>query len=604
MDIYEAIILSYIYDQKEISLDILSLEQSVNKEELQKVASKLCEGYDEIINLEQDQIKILKKLENRIYLSNKNDYNKIKNRIAYIFFQLIIATDYISIDNLAEQLNVSRSTINNDLKRIRKRVMHYNSEVLGRPNKGLYLKTTEFQRHLIFFHEVNSYLEWIMPLHRDIVDNLTHIIDDTSLPELVKRNMITTVSFMIYRKEKNNSINQDFPIYDNIDLAMSSHLAQIINGVYNINLNQIEVNVIFFPMISLNTSFAKMRINKENKWLLEKIIDETTEQIKKKYAIYLNKYKLFERIKDHLAYLINRLLFKIPHQNNINIKLENEYPLAYEFAKETAYIIEKELNVISTEQDISYLHLYFIFALKEKDQKIQEISTTVNKIAVVTNQGKGVFKFIKQHILNNTSLDGIEIIHLKKHEIEKLNTNNFEIIFTTEDLDNKLTNVIHIEEMTDFIEQVSYHMRLLSNQEKNIIGQDLDISFCSVSFSEEFTYEEKVLVALREIEDDPTLINKLFNIFKEKESENSMVYENNIYFPHITNPSGDNIKIVVSNEVDQLFVFLSIPAKMTDSQEYLLTKIYDKIFSLIATQELKSIDTTSFEKFMNYGDDR
>ncbi|QDO91206.1 hypothetical protein FNV33_03735 [Dolosigranulum pigrum] len=83
-----------------------------------------------------------------------------------------------------------------------------------------------------------------------------------------------------------------------------------------------------------------------------------------------------------------------------------------------------------------------------------------------------------------------------------------------------------------------------------------------------------------------------------------MVYENNIYFPHITNPSGDNIKIVVSNEVDQLFVFLSIPAKMTDSQEYLLTKIYDKIFNLIATQELKSIDTTSFEKFMNYGDDR
>ncbi|QDO92356.1 PRD domain-containing protein [Dolosigranulum pigrum] len=57
--------------------------------------------------------------------------------------------------------------------------------------------------------------------------------------------------------------------------------------------------------------------------------------------MYLNKYKLFERIKDHLAYLINRLLFKIPHQNNINIKLENEYPLAYEFAKETAYIIEK-----------------------------------------------------------------------------------------------------------------------------------------------------------------------------------------------------------------------------------------------------------------------
>ncbi|WP_185963664.1 PRD domain-containing protein [Dolosigranulum pigrum] len=55
----------------------------------------------------------------------------------------------------------------------------------------------------------------------------------------------------------------------------------------------------------------------------------------------MNKYKLFERIKDHLAYLINRLLFKIPHQNNINIKLENEYPLAYEFAKETAYIIEK-----------------------------------------------------------------------------------------------------------------------------------------------------------------------------------------------------------------------------------------------------------------------
>ena len=43
---------------------------------------------------------------------------------------------------------------------------------------------------------------------------------------------------------------------------------------------------------------------------------------------------------------------------------------------------------------------------------------------------------------------------------------------------------------------------------------------------------------------------------------------------------------------------------MTDSQEYLLTKIYDKIFNLIATQELKSIDTTSFEKFMNYGDDR
>lgn len=54
------------------------------------------------------------------------DFNDVKFRMAYLLHELLKEDAYLNINDLAENMNVSRGTVNNDVKKLKQTLEEYN----------------------------------------------------------------------------------------------------------------------------------------------------------------------------------------------------------------------------------------------------------------------------------------------------------------------------------------------------------------------------------------------------------------------------------------------------------------------------------------------
>ena len=73
-------------------------------------------------------------------------------RIDFILTALIQKNDYIRIEDLAEQLYVSRATIDRLMKQVKQTAQTYDLRILTRPKYGIALEGTEIAKRLCFAH--------------------------------------------------------------------------------------------------------------------------------------------------------------------------------------------------------------------------------------------------------------------------------------------------------------------------------------------------------------------------------------------------------------------------------------------------------------------
>ena len=84
------------------------------------------------------------------------------------------------------------------------------------------------------------------------------------------------------------------------------------------------------------------------------------------------------------------------------------------------------------------------------------------------------------------------------------------------------------------------------------------------------------------------LSDDILDRFIEKEERHTMIYENRVAFPHLTDPNVDKLifvlgKIKSGNRYDgfSLMLFLITPEKITEQQEKILMQVYDFVFKVI-----------------------
>ena len=76
--------------------------------------------------------------------------NSPRNRMDYIFGKIMRADSPVNADELAYEMNVSRGTLANDLKRLRADAELYRLAIIGKAGKGLVLKGAESDiRHYV-----------------------------------------------------------------------------------------------------------------------------------------------------------------------------------------------------------------------------------------------------------------------------------------------------------------------------------------------------------------------------------------------------------------------------------------------------------------------
>ena len=115
---------------------------------------------EKLILLEKDIMKIQDRLNHMDTYSYKMSREE---RLIYIIAELLMSQDYITMQNLAKKLNVSRNTILNDFETVKDYCLAFNVNVLMKSSKGIKIECDQKDRNNLLmqiFHDLeDDYME-------------------------------------------------------------------------------------------------------------------------------------------------------------------------------------------------------------------------------------------------------------------------------------------------------------------------------------------------------------------------------------------------------------------------------------------------------------
>ena len=348
--------------------------------------------------------------------TKENSISKIPNtpseRFAFILYKLIFAENYITMQEFADMLFASKTTIYLDVKNMIKVLDRFSKLKLEiSPIKGLKLNGDERSKRLLMSNifrreKVNKDLilsksfyyafgredpnlnREMLFLYNTIINVLNkygYILTDADLSLLVKDILVS-----IKRIQLGFTIREKAG--EELDLTIAKALQKEVEAHFNILMNDKELE--YFQQ-SFNSK-RLLNVTNDNyvlKQEAESIVDEFVNDVLNKFNIDFRENEVF---KNNLALHLNPMIERIRDNNFEDNPLKNQiktnYPLAYEISMLMVPIINKRLNIIINESEISYIALYVSAALDELSYKIN--------IAIVCGSGLGTAQLIRNKILS------------------------------------------------------------------------------------------------------------------------------------------------------------------------------------------------------------
>ena len=151
-------IIDILVAQHKVEIDTLIQELDISQQTLLKSVAQLNDILDNDVEIVQKK----NLLELRVYdysrlesilggsLRKTSDFNSSTKRIAYIIKRLVDSIKPLIIDDLAEEISVSRGTINKDLKIVKQIAKDFSLEILSKPNRGIEISGEELNLRLIY----------------------------------------------------------------------------------------------------------------------------------------------------------------------------------------------------------------------------------------------------------------------------------------------------------------------------------------------------------------------------------------------------------------------------------------------------------------------
>lgn len=518
---------------------------------------------------------------------NIHDFNDLHCRIAYLLNELINKDDYLNIMDLSDYMNVSRSTVNNDLKRVKEVLKKYNAEIIGIPNKGIKLKCNEFNKRLVLIYEVFDYFPCSIYFDKELMAGIDLLARHYSLNYFTEILLYKVTSVSIERMKNGNELNITVPMYKNFEInnnQMKDFIEQI-RQRYKIIIDNEEVNFIAFPINVRNCIYTDTIDNIENEELLCKIVSQMLENVSEKFMIHIDEKEFFEKANHHLLFLINRLFFKIPVIDIFYDQIGIRFPLAFEIAKISINVLYEKYNLVCTKVDISYLAIYFALILDKR--KIVKVNSKIANVAIVTNGSRGAFELIKKQLLEQIG-GKYKIDFLSISDLSSKNISQYGIIFSTENISSNFN--LPIIQINGIIDQDSLNKKIIELEERKLNSfEDIleTVELKIVQLDGQKGYKNNVKAIIDNLIEQGKASHDTYSIFEKRDSVSSMIYKNGIAFPHLTDKVINKLSLtlgIINPETDNLKIifFLLIPEYIDDRQEDTLMKIYDQIFTIIS----------------------
>lgn len=616
-------ILNIMEQKQSVTVDYLSEKMDVSpktiKNDIKEINNSL-EGHAIVENKRNSYVFYIfdtdgyEQVKNKVY-AHDDFMNSPNSRIVFIMQKLMNTDCPYLTDELAYDMNIGRSTVNGDLKRLRKILEEYEIEILGKTNTGISLNGDELEIRFFILENMYDGIYKDYPLDSDLIDAIKQIALEYELDSVAVEYFIKFFTVMIDRFLNGNPLSKLDKKYEELKESsayiFAREIANNISKVLMTDLPEEEILFISIPIAGMRTptnikTIEKLQVKKTTEDLILKIKDK----IKQEMNINIQSEQIMHEFMYHIQFMINRMKygFKIRGIDCEEIKSSNS--VAYTVAEVAASVIQNEENIEISNEEIALMSVYFGILIDKSNLEKNKIYN----IAIICGTGRisarVVESNLKKIIKNETVMDLYSDSNIDSEILDK-----YDLVVSTVKLDiDTKSEIIYIKDVLDRSE-LKRKIDLLKysdNKEISFIkGMDsimlgiLDENRFFV-LDKNYSYSENVNMMIDILENEGHLDAGFKERIRKREEKSSMIFEDTVAFPHTINYASKNIELALGvvpenmsdkKEKDIKLVFL-LGLPEDDGDDTVLVKIYDEIIKIASDKEL----VEEISKIENYKD--
>ncbi|RRG01152.1 MAG: HTH domain-containing protein [Lactobacillus sp.] len=608
MDGQEYRLLKYFIANDSLTITELTAQFQISKRTMQKYIKELNADLKGIAVVRDNQQRFYLKIYdyNRLtslqtgFLKQSLDFNDPQKRQAFIILKLIQADDFIILDDLAEQLVISKGTLNRDIHDLKQSLQEYQTEIISVTNKGVRLVVThDYDYGLLLLNFVYDYypLSAVLADEHDkfVLEGLIRQLDATEhTVTLVEKNLIVLAVLFQYKRRLKMSI----PFYQ--ELVSEEKLAPLIQQAEKLlhtQLTTTEKAFLCYPLnIKLTNVTDKVKLEQRLKWV-HHLFDNVQQTIRRTLNSHLDLDHVFIQIRYHLLFMVNRIIFKAQTENLLSNEVIEKYPVALELALLTARSLEQQLHLKIPEVESNYLTIYYQMEIEEQHHR------QVNKkAAIVGPVSRSIKKFI-MHQLNDLFQDTIEIVTFMSVLELQQTQEHYLIVFSNQpiQLDDPSIPIVRLNSAfrTD---------ELLSKVQTAQVEEAINQGWCHFRITRlnaQLGYLKGTETLIKQEIARGQLNETFLTDWYQREKQTNNIFENKIAIPHMIDHSGakrilltvgifDKIVAYQQRQV-QLIFLIGIPSQLDPQINRALSQVYDLIFTISRHQNI-------YSNLLNYND--
>lgn len=291
-----------------------------------------------------------------------------EDRANYILKTLAQTDKYIKLDDIADQLLVSRATIANDLITVKKHLSHFNLSIMQKPNYGIKLIGKESERRKaladtifrdmnereIYYDFLDTYLDSSDYKIIEIIRNNNIHLSDLSLVDI-----LINYSISIARNMAGHPLDT---VFEDVELIQNTNeykaalqLSQLAKECYNVILNESEI--LFFTIMMICKASTQNKIYYEDS-VTSKLTHEILDDIYKSTLIHIDS-KYYERLSLYIQTSLLRQKYQEKIRNPLFDKIQDDMPFALYLTRIVSKKIKDYTNIPLSRSEITAFTIFF-----------------------------------------------------------------------------------------------------------------------------------------------------------------------------------------------------------------------------------------------------
>ncbi|MFC6464496.1 BglG family transcription antiterminator [Marinilactibacillus sp. GCM10026970] len=477
-------------------------------------------------------------------------------RIKYLLNLILRKNEPIKLDDLSEQIHVSRSTLQADLKSIKPLLKRYSLNLISRPNYGLILQGTELNRRFA----ISEYLYD----HRQIGPNLIQLKQVSVIAEMNETTLNDIWIILLYQIEVNKIVLSDIALnnlfvhiviaYKRIKEGYSvnlikQELADIqtqkeyevaqkiimqIQEVLGVSFPEIEIAYIAIHLLGTKLVNTSLTLDGSNEQMVNPeilhLVEEILQRVQDELSLQLTQDRELKiSLALHLKPAINRYKYNMNIRNPMLEDIKAHYPLAFEAGITAATVINQTLSVEIDENEVAYIALHFGAAIERVKENL-----SLKKCYIVCASGLGSSRLI-QYKLKSEFRSEIEVLGTTElYRLKEIPYPDIDFIISAVPINEPLpVPVLEVNAILSQIDLNNIKQFIKSDQSNPLTFIDEEHTFLHQSFRSKEEIFSFLMVQLKE---QHALSDDYVEQLEKREEIAPTAYGNYVAIPHPITP--------------------------------------------------------------------